>query len=170
MSPCSPQKMQFWTFQSGKTWAGFSGADLLDLRAGKLHLYFKPVWVRIKKPKGQVTLQSLYTSKQSLFSASLNQGGLIQGSGGEPVLLCTLTRAYTKRLLNVHESPEGSFHYWKSSTSKSVLQKWHKYWLIFTWMVSQCKSLGMKASLKYMKGHARHFLFLFIFILCRGAY
>lgn len=170
MSPCSPQKMQFWTFQPGKIWEGFSGADLLDLRAARLHLYLKPVWIRIKKPKGQVAFQNLYTSKQSIFSASLHQGDLIQGAGGELVLLYTLARACTKPLLDVHESPEGSLHHRKYSAIKSILQKSHKYWLLFTWMASQSKSLGMKAALKYMKGHVRCFLLLFIFIFCRGAY
>lgn len=170
MSPCSSQKMQLWTFQSGRIWTGFSGADPLYLRAARLHLYLKAIQVRIKKPKGQVALQNLYTSKQSFSSASLNHGGLMQGADGEPVQLYTLTRARTKPLLDVHESPEGSLHYQKPSTTKSVLQKLHKHGLLFTWLASLCKSLGMKAALKYMKGHERCFLFLFIFIFCGGAY
>lgn len=109
-------------------------------------------------------------NKAELLLCLLNQGCLIQGADGEPVLLCTLTRAGTKPLLDVHGSPEGSLHYQKSSTTKRVLQKLHKYWLLFTWMASLSKSLGMKAALKYMTGRARCFLLLFIFILCRGAY
>lgn len=79
-----------------------------------------------------MALQGLYTSKQSLFFASMNQGGLIQGAGEKPVLLWTLTRTCTKLLLDVHESPKGSLRYRKSSGTKSVLQKLHKYWLLFT--------------------------------------
>lgn len=141
LSPCSSQKAQnfsqkFWTFQSGKIWAGFSGADLSDLRAARLNLYLKPVWVRIKKPKGQVALQSLCTSKESLFSASLNQGGLIQGAGGAPLLLCTLARACTKPLLDVHESPEGSLHYWKSSTTKELCRNYiNTGYCLHEWLV-----------------------------------
>lgn len=154
--------MLVWTRQS-EIWAGFSATDPLHSRTTRLYLYLKAMQIRVKHPKEQLSLHRLYSSVQSLFSASLYQGGLIQGACGDPVLLFNLPAVYT-RLLDAHESPGGSLCYQKSAEVSEILA-------IVNMNGQSAQVFENKSCFELYDRHLQDaFWILFIFIVCRSAY